>query len=375
METTIISGSINGVQVQIKVEDGMIQQIGDLAKTDFTGATLIQTDGEILPGFIDVHVHGGGGAEVMEGTEEAFEQVCTTHAKHGTTGLLLTTVTSPAAELDKVFSAYQKGRVRNGAEVLGFHLEGPFINPEKPGAQPKEHIILPNTDLFKHWQSLCGGAIRYVTVAPEMEHAESLIRWAANEGVIVSMGHCNATAEEAAQGIEWGAKSTTHLFNAMSSAHHRKPGLAGTSLGDNRIMAELIADLIHVHPLMLTAAIRAKGLHRIMLITDAVHAADMPEGEYVWGNRTVQLRDGAVRLPDGTLAGSTLTLDRAVHNLLSIHALEPADVPQVTSGNQSELLGLPHGRIAVGAPANLIAVNQSWEVTHTVVRGKLVYRS
>lgn len=375
MSTVIMSGKIDGHVKQIKIEDGIITAIGDLMSSDFAGATHIQTDGNLLPGYIDVHVHGGGGAEVMEGTEDAFEQVALTHAKHGTTGLLLTTVTASPEALDKVFTAYEPGRTRNGAEVLGFHLEGPFINPTKPGAQPKEYIIPPSTALFERWQSLSGGAIRYVTMAPEVAGAEPLVKLAAEQGVIVAMGHCNAKSAQVSEAIEWGAKSVTHLFNAMSAAGHREPGLAGTALGDERVMVELIADLIHVHPLMLRAAIRAKGTEHVMLITDAVKAADMPEGEYGSGGHKVFVKNGAVRLEDGTLAGSTLTVDRAVRNLLGIKALQPGDVNQVTSLNQSRLLNLPHGRIAVGAPANLIAVDESWEVTHTIVRGRLVYRS
>ncbi|OPG17355.1 N-acetylglucosamine-6-phosphate deacetylase [Ferroacidibacillus organovorans] len=375
MSVTIMSGEWNGRVQQIKMEDGIITAVGDIASNQYIGATHIQTDGQLLPGYIDVHVHGGGGAEVMEGTEDAFEQVALTHAKHGTTGLLLTTVTASPEDLDKVFTAYEPKRIRNGAEILGFHLEGPFINPAKPGAQPKEFIIPPSESLFLRWQSRSEGAIRYVTLAPEMEGAELLIKLAVDQGVVVSMGHCNATSSQVSQAIAWGAKSVTHLFNAMSPAGHREPGLAGTALGEDRLMVEIIADLIHVHPLMLKTALRAKGPERVMLITDAVKAADMPEGEYGFGGRRVFVKHGAVRLEDGTLAGSTLTLDRAVRNLLGIHALRPDDVNLVTSLNQSRLLNLPHGRISIGAPANLIAVSADWEVTHTVVRGKLVHRA
>ncbi|QSO49339.1 N-acetylglucosamine-6-phosphate deacetylase [Alicyclobacillus mengziensis] len=375
MSTVIMSGKIDGRVQQVKIEDGIITGIGDLTTRDFLGATHIQTDGNILPGFIDVHVHGGGGAEVMDGTEDAFEHVALTHAKHGTTALLLTTVTASSEALDRVFGAYHPDRIRRGAEVLGFHLEGPFINPEKPGAQPKGYIIPPSTDLFKRWQTRAGGTIRYITMAPEMEGADSLVRLASKQGVVVAMGHCNATSTQVLKGIEWGAKSVTHLFNAMSPAAHREPGLAGTALSDDRVMVELIADLIHVHPLMLQLAIRAKGLERVMLITDAVKAVDMPEGEYASAGRAVFVKKGAVRLADGTLAGSMLTLDRAVRNLIGIGALQSNDVRQVTSLNQSRLLNLPHGQIAVGAPGNLIAVDESWQVTHTVVRGRLVYQA
>lgn len=371
---TVMSGRIAGQQAEVLVEDGIITAIGDLSATELSGAAKIDCGGTLLPGYIDVHVHGGGGAEVMAGTEEAFEQVAYTHAKHGTTGLLLTTVTAAVDQLDNVFRAYQSDRLRNGAEVLGFHLEGPFISSNKPGAQAPEYIIPASVDLFRRWQSLCGGAIRYLTLAPEVAGAEALTGYASKTGVVVALGHCDAGAEEVSRGIDWGAKSVTHLFNAMTPALHRQPGLAGTALGDDRLTVELIADFIHVHPLMLLAAIRAKGPDKVMLITDAVTPADLPDGVYGSGTRQVVVKEGAVRLSDGTLAGSTLTLDRAVRNLLGIGALTEAQVAQVTSGNQSRLLRLPHGRIEIGAPGNMIAVDTDWNVSHTLVRGRLVYR-
>jgi N-acetylglucosamine-6-phosphate deacetylase len=369
-----LSGNIGGTHTQVLIEDGLIAKIGQLSNGDFGGVTCIETSGNLHPGFIDVHVHGGGGAEVMDATEEAFEQMAFTHAKHGTTGLLLTTVTHSIGQIESVLTAYRGERDLNGAEILGFHIEGPFISCHKPGAQAKEYIIPPNAELFNRWYELSRGTIRYLTVAPEEDGAKQLIQAARQHSVVVAMGHSHATSAQALQGIEWGAQSVTHLFNAMTSALHREPGLAGTALGDERLMVELIADLIHVHPLMLKTALRAKGLDKVMLITDAIRAATMEEGEYTVGNRTIYVKNGAVRLENGTLAGSMLTLDRAVQNLLRIGAITPADVSQVTAVNPSRLLGLPHGSLEVGAPGSLIAVDSDWNVTHTVVRGKLVYQ-
>lgn len=369
-----VSGNIDRTQTQVLIEGGRIVKIGELSTGDLVGATCVATSGTLHPGYIDVHVHGGGGAEVMDATEEAFEQMARTHAEHGTTGLLLTTVTHSISRIEAALVAYDPECDCNGAEILGFHIEGPFISCHKPGAQAKEYIIPPNADLFRRWYEMSRGTIRYITVAPEEAGAKELIQAARHHNVVVAMGHSNATSAEASQGIEWGAQSVTHLFNAMTSALHREPGLAGTALGDERLMVELIADLIHVHPLMLQTALRAKGVEKVMLITDAIRAATMPEGEYGVGNRTIYVKNGAVRLENGTLAGSTLTIDRAVQNLLRIGAMTSADVNQVTSLNQSRLLGLPHGRLAVGAPGSLIAVDSDWNVTHTIVRGKLVYQ-
>ncbi|WAH36025.1 N-acetylglucosamine-6-phosphate deacetylase [Alicyclobacillus dauci] len=372
---TVVRGQLGLKEVDVCIEDGMIVDIGEATAPQLTGAATVATSGRLLPGYIDVHVHGGGGAEVMQGTEEAYEQICKTHAAHGTTGLLLTTITESDEAITKALRSYRRDRERDGAQVLGFHLEGPFICEARAGAQPKEHIQAPSVEKLRRWMAESGSAVRYMTLAPEVDGALEVVREARRLGIHVSAGHSTATYDQAMGAFTAGIDSVTHLYNAMSSLHHRDPGLLGAALTHPDIYAELIADRLHVHDAAMNIAFQMKGRHRLMLITDAVMAACMPEGTmYRVGREPVTVENGSVRLADGTLAGSTLTLDRAVQNLLHTGIIDEDDVEHITSLNQANLLGLPHGRMEVGAPANLIAVDSDWNVTHTFVQGRLVYR-
>lgn len=370
-----IQGEVSGQIQQILVEDGQIQEIGTFSQSKLTGYQLIDTGGRLLPGFIDVHVHGGGGAETIDGTVEAYRQICQTHAQHGTTALLLTTITESDEAIERAMRVYRPGLETGGAEVLGFHLEGPFIHDTRSGAQSREHIKPPSVERLRRWMEASGGTVRYVTLAPELEGASELIDESNRLGIVVSAGHSDATYEEACMAYARGVQSTTHLFNAMTGLNHREPGLVGAALDTVDVYVELIADMYHVHPSTMRIAIRQKGVHRVLLITDAVRAVGMPEGEYELGHQSVTFRNGTVRLMDGTLAGSVLTLDQAVRNLLACEALRAVDVPVVTSGNQASLLGLPHGKLAAGHPANIIAINTAWDVTYTFVRGQLVHQA
>lgn len=372
---TAIQGEIDGQTRQILVEDGRITKVGSFSGGDLDGYRLIDTGGRLLPGFIDVHVHGGGGAETIDGTVDAFQQICQIHAKHGTTGLLLTTITESDEAIDAAMRAYHPDIQTNGAEILGFHLEGPFIHPSKPGAQPQQHIKPPSVERLRRWMALSGGTVRYMTMAPELDGAYDVIDEANRLGIIVSAGHSNATYDEACAAYTHGVRSTTHLFNAMTGLHHREPGLAGAALDTVDAYVEMIADTHHVHPAVMRIAIAQKGIHRVLLITDAVRAVGMPEGDYELGHQKIIFRNGTVRLEDGRLAGSALTLDQAVRNLIDCNALREDDVPTVTSGNQASLLQLPHGRLLPGHPANIVGIDDQWQVTHTFVRGELVHQA
>ena len=370
-----LQGFWNGSIKQITTENGIITEIGDKGHVSLTGSRLIETSGILLPGFIDIHVHGGGGADTMDASEEAFEQIAITHAKHGTTALLLTTITESEENIEKALSAYRPHRRLRGAEIIGFHLEGPFIHANKAGAQPKEYIQAPNVATLTKWMKVANGTIRYITIAPDAPGAEELIRSARKMGLVVSAGHTSATYEQANHAFLWGVQSVTHLFNAMSGLHHRDPGLVGAAFNDPNVYVEMIADKVHVHEAVMKIAWNIKGKDKVMLITDAIRAACMPEGKtYTLGHQLVTVVNGTARLKDGTIAGSVLTLDRAVSNLIHSGIIQVQDVIPITSANQSKLLSLPYGRIEIGAPANIIAVDDNWNVTHTFVRGDLVYR-
>ena len=267
-----------------------------------------------LPGFIDLHVHGGGGKDIMQGNE-AFETIARTHMRFGTTSLLATTMTAPSAEIRQVLEQlgqYARQRPVGSARVLGVHLEGPFINPGKLGAQPNfAHTAL----LAEIEQYLELAPIRVITIAPEIAGHNDLIRTLSERGVRMQIGHTLGSYEEGVAALAAGATSFTHLYNAMSPLHHREPGIVGAALAHAQY-AELIPDLLHVHPGAMRVALRS--IPCLYCVTDSTAAAGMPDGEYRLGSHTVTKCLGGVRLPDGTLAGSTLTMDQALRNLVKI---------------------------------------------------------
>ncbi|WP_067929523.1 N-acetylglucosamine-6-phosphate deacetylase [Alicyclobacillus shizuokensis] len=329
----------------------------------------------IVPGFIDVHVHGGGGADTMDANEEAFEAIAATHAKYGTTSLLLTTVTESIERIDKVIDcakSYMKKSHGTGATVVGLHLEGPFIHPDKPGAQRQDCIIEPDPSLVNRW--LSSGIVRMITMAPERPHAQAVAELAKQKGVIVAAGH--TTADEACmqEARLMGFSHLTHLCNAMNPFLHRDVGPIGAVISDEAFTADLICDGIHVHPAMIKALIRSIGSERLMLITDAMRAAAMPPGTYELGGLEVYVRDNECRLSDGTLAGSVLTMSRAYQLVQSLGGVSPIVAQRMSSLNPAQKLGLTtKGKIDEGYDADLVWLDPSGEVLRTVVNGRVVF--
>ena len=320
----------------------------------------------ILPGFVDLHVHGGGGADCMAG-EAAVRRVASFHARHGTTSLLATTVTAPAAELRAALGgigAAARQRSPGEARVLGCHLEGPFISPQALGAQPP-FAIAPDLALFDALAALA--PIRVATIAPEIDPDHALLRRLSEHGVRAQLGHSRASCAEAEAALAAGAAGFTHLFNAMTGLHHRAPGMVGAALARAQ-HAELILDFQHVAPAAARAALRAiPGLYGI---TDAVAAAGMPPGEYRLGRHPV-IKDGAcVRLRDGTLAGSTLTMDQALRNFMSL-GLPLAAAARRLSEVPAGYLGLADcGRLVPGARADLAVVDEQGHLLEAYVEGE-----
>jgi N-acetylglucosamine-6-phosphate deacetylase len=322
----------------------------------------------ILPGFIDLHVHGGGGSDVME-AGDAIEVIARTHARYGTTSLLATTMTAPRDELMNVVAGLgnnAKVRTPGGARVLGVHLEGPYINPGKLGAQPDAAVSAVMDEVLKY---LSIAPIRVVTLAPEIAGHMEIISAMAARGVRVQLGHSLGTYDDAVAALKHGACGFTHLFNAMSPLHHRNPGLVGAALAHAEF-AEIIPDLLHVHPGAIRAALRA--IPRLYVVTDSTSATGMPDGEYRLGSQHVTKCLGGVRLADGTLAGSTLTMDQALRNLVSI-GLPIADVSNRLSRYAADYLGIEdRGRIARGAWADLVVFDRELALTATYVEGEAI---
>jgi N-acetylglucosamine-6-phosphate deacetylase len=307
----------------------------------------------LLPGFIDLHVHGGGGADTMD-AGEAVSRIARQHAQHGTTALLATTMTAPLAEIEAALRALAPvcvERESGGARVLGVHLEGPYISPDKLGAQP---AFARPPSLAEILALHAIAPIRLVTLAPEVSGMLALIPVLVDAGMRVQIGHTEASYEQAVAALQQGASGFTHLFNAMSPLHHRAPGAVGAALAHGQY-AELIPDLLHVHPGAMHAALRA--IPGLFCVTDATAAAGMPDGDYRLGRQTVSKCLGGVRLADGTLAGSTLTMDQALCNLVSI-GLSLAEAAARVSTHAARYLGLTdRGHLVQGAWADVVVLD------------------
>ena len=320
----------------------------------------------LLPGFIDVHVHGGGGVDVMEGGNAA-NLMAKVHARHGTTALLATTMTAPMAEIDSVMADIGRTCRQRGAgeaRILGVHLEGPYINPGKLGAQPDFSVAatLSEIDRLGRLAPIC-----LITLAPEVSGHLAIIRELRRRGVRMQLGHTLGTYEDGVAALAHGAAGFTHLFNAMTALHHREPGMVGAALAHAEY-AELIPDLLHVHPGAIRAALRA--IPRLFCVTDSTSACGMSDGQYHLGAHTVTKCMGGVRLADGTLAGSCLTMDQALRNLVSI-GLSLEDASNRLSLFPAEYLGqTERGRLAVGAWADIVELDSALNLLNVFVEGE-----
>jgi N-acetylglucosamine-6-phosphate deacetylase len=330
----------------------------------------------LVPGFIEPHVHGCGGFDVMDATADSMNIISKTLAKYGTTAFLPTTVSAP---LDLLEAAVERlaNFIRTdvaGAKPLGIHLEGPFINIQKRGTHQSSNVRQPDPTLLARWMHLSGGLIKLLTMAPELEGAAITADTARNSNVIVAMGHSDATLSESLTAANAGTHYAVHTFNAMRLFSHRDPGIVGAILSDDRIFAEIIADGIHVAPEVVRIFAKAKSASRIILATDAISATGMPDGTYALGNGQVRVQGGTCRDGEGRLAGSTLTQDRALRNLLQWTGLRLDDALLALTANPAQALKLDgRGRIEPGAFADLTVLDENLEVDRTYVSGNLVF--
>jgi N-acetylglucosamine-6-phosphate deacetylase len=331
----------------------------------------------VAPGFVDLHVHGGGGAQVGADAG-AVADVARFHGRHGTTTLLPTTVPSSEEALTaavRAVAAVAADPPGDAARVLGSHLEGPFVSTARPGALELRRLRAPDRAELARLLDAGGGSVRAITVAPELDGAPALIAAAAAAGLHVSLGHSDATYDEAMAGFAAGARAATHLFNAMRPLHHREPGIIGAALSSDEITVELIADGTHLHPAVLRLVRAAKGPQRVALVTDAMMAAGLPDGDYALGEEPIEVRDGNARTASGSLAGSTLTLDRAVRVCVEQAGIPLADALRMASATPAALLGLDDtGRIARGARADLVVLDADLRAVGTMVGGRWTHR-
>ncbi|WP_308462001.1 N-acetylglucosamine-6-phosphate deacetylase [Planococcus sp. CP5-4] len=358
------------------LEGGKIAEIGESLsrKADFH----IDGNGKnwvVMPGFIDVHIHGSSGFDTMDATPEALNGLASSLPREGTTSFLATTMTQSDEAISKALqtaSAFQADEQQ--AEMLGVHLEGPFISPEMAGAQPLEYIMAPSLSLFEKWQELSGKRIKQVTIAPEADHSMEFIRTLSADGVVASIGHSNASFEKVQEAIAAGAKQVTHLYNQMSPFHHRNPGVVGAAFLEESLAVELIADFVHSHQQSVRLAYQQIGASRLILITDAMRAKGLAPGTYDLGGQGVQVSERDARLPNGALAGSILTMETAAKNVKAITDCTWPELAAMTSANAARQLGLENkGVIATGKDADLVILDEDANVQLTICRGNISY--
>ncbi|TLS38765.1 N-acetylglucosamine-6-phosphate deacetylase [Pseudalkalibacillus caeni] len=363
-----------------KIKGGKIIAIGPFDELEEPGASSISFEQKVnaVPGMIDVHIHGASGADTMDATTNALETIAQALAGEGTTSFLATTITQSRENIEKALSNaadFIENHNNKGAEVVGVHLEGPFISEKRAGAQPLKDIINPDIELFKQWQQLAGGNIRLVTMAPEETNGLELAAYLKETGVVASIGHSDATFEQVEEAVKAGVTHATHLFNGMKGMHHREPGVVGGVMLNDKVTAEIISDGIHVRPEMIKLTYRQKGKDRLILITDAMRAKCLGPGSYDLGGQEVTVSEDKAVLEDGTLAGSILKMKDAASNMMEFTGCGLEDIVRMTAVNPAKQLGIfdRKGSIAVGKDADIVILNEDNDVLMTLCKGTIAY--
>ena len=347
------------VKINDKINDNNLEVID--AKNNYVSA-----------GFIDIHIHGSGGSDVMDATFEALETLSTTLVQTGTTSFLATTMTMSPKEIDKALHTVQKYSTSvTGASILGVHLEGPFINEKKHGAQDKSHIQPPNFKLIENYMDI----VKMITLAPELEESEKFIKFIVKEypHIVLSIGHSDASYEQSKESFSWGVSHVTHLFNAMNPYHHRKPGVVGATF-DSAVTCDIIADLVHTHPSVLDLVQKNKK-NKLMLITDAMRAGCMKCGTYDLGGRQVEVAEGKALLDDGTLAGSVLKMNEAMRNMVKHTDMGVVEVVNAVTKVPAQKLGLQKGELKKGYDADIVFFDEDFSIMQTIIGGETKYKN
>jgi N-acetylglucosamine-6-phosphate deacetylase len=364
----------------IVVQGSKISAVGQRGKVDLPrGVRELNASGRtVVPGFVDVHIHGAGGHDVMEGTREALEIISATVAAHGTTSLVATTVTASEKETRDsvagiahfILNTSQYATRELSAEILGIHFEGPFISPVRRGVHPAKWIVPPSRELLAQLLGEARGTAQILTLAPELPGALDLISAARHAGLVVSLGHTDATYEQAQAAIEAGASHAAHVFNAMRPFSHRGTGVIGAVLTSPKVSAELIADGVHVDEAAMRMLVELKTPERVILVSDGISATGMPDGKYQLGMFDVKVSGGVARNAEGKLAGSTLTLDRALRNMVALGVPLASALRMVTANPARQIgLGARKGVLAPGADADLVFFDDKLEVSGVMTRG------
>ena len=377
----IILGSelLEGYDLLIK--DGRIFDVAKSTSSYPTAFEVLDASGLIVsPGLIDIHNPGAQGADAMDASQESLSKIAHHHISHGVTSFLATLITAPLEDLDrayqavKIFSQKQGLEDKPGARLLGVYQEGPFYNPAKLGAQNPAYLAAADLGLLDQILKISQGQLKIMSLAPELPDGLEIIRRLRSEEVIPALGHSEADYQTSKEAVEAGAELVTHLYNGMGSLHHREPGLLGVGLTDDRLYAELIADLVHVHPAAIKLALRAKGYDRVILISDSMRAAGLEDGTYDLGGLEVRVKDKIPRLPEGNLAGSVLNLQAAIKNLVNQVEVPLAQAIKMASTNPAKILGLDQdlGSLEPGRIADLILLDDNLEIQKVFLAGRQV---
>lgn len=364
------------VTTNIGFENGKIVYIGDDASQI---ESIANVNGIVVPGFIDQHIHGAGGSDGMDGTEKDLQTISATIAKEGTTGFLATTMTQSPENISKALVAVkeimEKGEF-DGAEVLGVHLEGPFISPKHIGAQPLEYVAKPSVEIFDEYDRLSGGNIKIVSLAPEQEGGIELVEHLSKLGKVASIGHTGSTYQDVERAVKAGAKNVTHTYNAQTGLHHREVGVVGSAMLFDELNCEVICDTIHVSVPAIKLIIKNKPHNKFTLITDAMRAKGMPDGLSELGGQTVIVKNGEARLENGALAGSVLKMNDAIKNVVTKLGVPFTDAIDFATRNPAENIGVlnERGTIEVGKRADFAVLDENFDVMLTVVGGKVVFQ-
>lgn len=363
----------------IVIEDGMISQIGKASEIRIQEHyEVIDVSQKILtPGFVDLLVHGGGGAGFADENHNSIKTASEYFLRNGSTTILASLFAKPEQQLlDDLHRMAKYIKANPSTNIYGIHMEGPFLNPGLKGAMNEDYLWEPTVEGWEKLWKASEGLIKIMTIAPELTGASDVMRAAAKRGVVLSIGHSMATYAEIEVAIDNGAAHVTHIFNAMRPFHHRNPGVILGSLLKNELKIELIADKYHVHPAVMELLLKLKGASGIILITDSIRAGGMHEGEYEFADQKVFMKDNKAYLQDGTLAGSTLTLNIAIRNLVESANTKLTDAVRMASLNGAKVLNIEHhkGILAVGKDADIAVLNERFEVEMTILNGKVVHK-
>lgn len=375
----IINGQIITEQEILKnhvliFDDKIVSIIPEEQLSQYGLSEKIDAMGRLVsPGFIDVHVHGCSGFDTMDDDKEALNVISNSVLKNGVTSFLPTSMTMEFSKVDQSMERIRQAMGHSsGAQILGCHMEGPFINEVNKGAQDKRHILVPEFEKMKPHLDV----IKIVTIAPEVAKDDSFIRSCAQAGIIVSIGHSSATYEQGLAAIEAGASHMTHTFNALPPLHHRKPGAIMAAMESENVICELIVDNVHVHPAMQRLLLKMKGMDKLILITDAMRACMLCDGEYDLGGQMVTVGNGEARLASGALAGSVLFMNQAVKNFMKNTGLDVMNAVKLVTMNPARQLGIlaEKGSLVVGKDADIVIFDDRLEVFATIVGGNVLYR-